>query len=54
MVNDEMELASDLLHEHLVETARDIYAELAEEDDMVAEEELDLDEDEDLDEGLRR
>jgi hypothetical protein len=53
MVNGEKELASEMLHEHLIETARDIYAELAEEDDMV-EEELDLDEDEDeeLEEGL--
>lgn len=52
MVNGEKELASEMLHEHLIETARDIYAELAEEDDMV-EEELDLDdEDEELDEGL--
>lgn len=51
MVNGENELASEMLHEHLIETARNIYADLAEEDDMV-EEELDLDEDEELEEGL--
>lgn len=50
MVNDEMDLANDLLHEHIVEAARNIYADLAEEDDL-AEAELELDEDEDLDEG---
>lgn len=43
MVNGENELASEMLHEHLIETARDIYAELAEEDDHV-EDDLDLDE----------
>lgn len=51
MVNGENELASEMLHEHLIETARDIYAELAEEDEAV-EEELDLDEDDDLEEGF--
>ena len=51
MVNGENELASEMLHEHLIETARDIYAELAEEDEAV-EEELELDEDEDLEEGF--
>lgn len=52
MVNGEGSLASDMLHEHLIETAREIYAEIAEEDDL-AEAELELDEDEDLDEGYR-
>lgn len=52
MVNSEMSLANDLLHEHLIEAAREIYAEIAEEDDL-AEAELELDEDEDLDEGYR-
>lgn len=52
MVNGESELATEMLHEHLIETARDIYAELAEEDEMF-EEELELDEeDEDLDESF--
>lgn len=51
MVNGENELASEMLHEHLIETARDIYAELAEEDEAV-EEELELDEDDDLDESF--
>ena len=50
MVNDEMDLANEMLHEHIVEAAREIYADLAEEDDL-AEAELELDEDEDLDEG---
>jgi hypothetical protein len=45
MVNDEMDLANDLLHEHIVEAARDIYADLAEEDELV-EDELDDIEDE--------
>lgn len=49
MVNGEKELASEMLHEHIIESAREIYADLAEEDEMV-EEELELDEDEDLDE----
>jgi len=51
MVNGENELASEMLHEHLIETAREIYADLAEEDEAV-EEELELDEDEDLEEGF--
>jgi hypothetical protein len=51
MVNGENELASEMLHEHLIETAREIYADLAEEDEAV-EEELELDEDEDLDEAF--
>lgn len=46
MVNGEMDLANDLLHEHLVESARNIYEELSKEDDLV-EVELDLDESED-------
>lgn len=50
MVNGERELASEMLHEHIIESAREIYADLAEEDEMV-EEELELDEDEDLDEA---
>lgn len=51
MVNGENDLASEMLHEHLIETARNIYADLAEEDESV-EEELELDEDEDLEEGF--
>lgn len=50
MVNGESDLASEMLHEHIIESAREIYADLAEEDD-VAEAELDEDLDEDLDEG---
>lgn len=49
MVNGENELANEMLHEHIIESAREIYADLAEEDEVV-EEELELDEDEDLDE----
>jgi hypothetical protein len=52
MVNGEKSLASEMLHEHLVETAREIYADLAEEDEL-EESDLELDEDEDLDEGYR-
>lgn len=51
MVNGEQDLASEMLHEHLIETAREIYADLAEEDEAV-EDELELDEDEDLDESF--
>lgn len=44
VVNGENELASEMLHEHFIETARNIYADLAE-DDNNFEEDLDLDED---------
>lgn len=50
MVNGEGDLASEMLHEHIIESAREIYADLAEEDEA-AEAELDEDADEDLDEG---
>jgi hypothetical protein len=43
MVNGEGDLASEMLHEHIIESARNIYADLAEEDDA-AEDDLDLDE----------
>jgi hypothetical protein len=52
MVNGESDLASEMLHEHIIESAREIYADLAEEDDAAeADLELDEDADEDLDEG---
>lgn len=51
MVNGENELANEMLHEHIIESAREIYADLAEEDEAV-EEELELDEDEDLDKNV--
>jgi hypothetical protein len=51
LVNEEMDLARSYVHEQLIESAREIYAELAEEDDL-AEDELELDEDEDLDEAF--
>lgn len=53
MVNGEKTLASEMLHEHIIESAREIYADLAEEDEMFEEElDLDEDEDEDLDESF--
>jgi hypothetical protein len=53
MVNGESDLASEMLHEHIIESAREIYADLAEEDDAAeADLELDEDADEDLEEGL--
>lgn len=51
MVNGEKELANEMLHEHIIESAREIYADLAEEDEAI-EEELELDEDEELDDDL--
>jgi len=51
MVNGEKELASEMLHEHIIESAREIYADIAEEDDH-AEGDLELDEDEDMDDDL--
>lgn len=51
MVNGENELATTALREHLIEQAREIYATIAEED-QIDEEELDLDESlDDYDEG---
>lgn len=50
LVNGEQEKANQLLHEHLLETARDIYSDLVEEDEL-AEEELEIDLDESLDDS---
>ena len=53
MVNNDINVAVELLHEHFVESAAQIYADLVEEDEL-AEEELELDEndEEDLDEAF--
>ena len=51
MVNGENDLASETLHEHLIETAREIYADISQEDEL-AEQDLDLDDDDDLDESF--
>ena len=43
MINDETDIARDLLHEHIIETAREVYADLAEQDSEIGES-YDLDE----------
>lgn len=50
-VNGEHELAVETLREHFIETARSVYAELSENDDMF-ENDLEDDEDDDLDESF--